>query len=82
MSQTPNTPRWYKHMTVGSLVRHKRLIDNPVGIVIDHFMWDGYSGGLEVKFLKPYTKGSTGTWPSMSDRYDSWELVDDNHLTT
>lgn len=82
MSQTPNTPRWYKHMTVGSLVRHKRLIDNPVGIVIDHFMWDGYTGGLEVKFLKPYTKGSAGTWPSMSDRYDSWELVDDNHLTT
>jgi len=76
MSQTPNTPNYPKPMTVGSLVRHKRLIDNPVGIVIEHFMWDGYAGGLEVKFLKPYAKGSTGTWTTRRDRYDSWELVD------
>lgn len=75
MSQPPNTPKRPQPMTVGSLVRHRRLIDNPVGIVIEHFMWDGYTGGLEVKFLKPHL-GTTGTWTSMSDRYDSWELVD------
>lgn len=76
MSQTPNTPRWYKHMTVGSLVRHKHLDDNPVGIVIDHFMWDAYAGGFRVKFLKPYTNKFGTTNASMSDRHDSWEIVD------
>lgn len=81
MSQSPDIPRWYKRMTVGSLVRHRHLNDSPVGLVIDHFMWDGYTGGLEVKFLKPYTNKFGTTSANMSDRYDSWELAD-NQLTT
>ena len=61
-----------KRISVGSLVRHQH---HGLGMVTDHFMWDGDWGGFRVKLVKPSETGPTTSITEFSDRADAFELV-------
>ena len=61
-----------KRIGVGSLVRHQH---HGLGMVTDHFMWDGDWGGFRVKLVKPSETGPTTSITEFSDRADAFELV-------
>ena len=61
-----------KPMGIGSLVRHQH---HGLGMVTDHFMWDGDWGGFRVKLVKPSETGPTTSITDFSDRADAFELV-------
>ena len=59
-------------ISVGSLVRHQH---HGLGMVIDHFMWDGDWGGFKIKLVKPSQTGPTTSISEISDRADAFQLV-------
>ncbi len=61
-----------KRISVGSLVRHQH---HGLGMVIDHFMWDGDWGGFKIKLVKPSQTGATTSISEFSDRADAFQLV-------
>lgn len=61
-----------KRIEVGSLVRHQH---HGLGMVTDHFMWDGDWGGFRIKLVKPSETGPTTSITEFSDRADAFELV-------
>ena len=61
-----------KRISVGSLVRHQH---HGLGMVIDHFMWDGDWGGFKIKLVKPSQTGPTTSISEFSDRADAFQLV-------
>ena len=44
-----------ERITVGSLVRHKP--SGIIGLVTEHFMWDGDWGGFQLELIKPWRTG-------------------------
>ncbi len=61
-----------KRISVGSLVRHDH---HGLGMVTDHFMWDGDWGGFKVKLVKPSQTAPTTSISEFSDRADAFTLV-------
>ena len=61
-----------KRIGVGSLVRHQH---HGLGMVIDHFMWDGDWGGFKIKHVKPSQTGPITSITEFSDRADAFSFV-------
>jgi len=63
--------------TIGSLVKHTPT--GGIGLVIKHTMFDAYSGGFLVEFVKPVDNVIDGKvinqLTQMYDRHDAFELV-------
>ena len=66
-----------KHMTVGSLVRHKTT--GGVGLITQHGMWDADWGSFRVQFNKPVDNVIDGRVANqltqISDRADKFEFI-------
>ena len=60
-------------ITIGSLVRHRVL--DAIGIVVEHTMWDAFTGAYGVKFNKPVNKGYEQDLAYLLDRADRWVLI-------
>ena len=60
-------------ITIGSLVRHRVL--DAIGIVVEHTMWDAYSGAFGVKFNKPVEDFPGDRVAYLLDRADRWVLI-------